>query len=32
MAPVAAPGTQVEQPLPPGQQAPIIVGPGKKKK
>lgn len=32
MAPVAAPGTQVERPLPPGQQAPIIIGPGKKKK
>ncbi len=30
MTPVAAPGTQVETPLPPGQQAPIIVGPGKK--
>lgn len=30
MTPVAAPGTQVERPLPPGQQAPIIVGPGKK--
>jgi Flp pilus assembly protein TadD len=32
MAPVAAPGTEVERPLPPGQQAPIIVGDKKSKK
>jgi lipopolysaccharide biosynthesis regulator YciM len=30
MTPLAAPGTEVERPLPPGQQAPIIVGPDKK--